>query len=212
MSALDPNRLIAFLRGNGTYYGSDGGVGWQRGTNDPSSTDSTFDLSMDPFDPLRAIIQTGQFSSNARLHETRDGGVTWTELPATGLGVIDVAASAQQLDADPGESNNALNVQTITVIETDVDLDGISDTQDNCLFVANAAQRDTDGDGFGNRCDADLNNDGQTNVVDLGLLRLAFFTTNPDADLNGDQVVNVQGLGIMRSLFFTASGPSGLEL
>ncbi|MEL7240639.1 MAG: thrombospondin type 3 repeat-containing protein, partial [Planctomycetota bacterium] len=90
----------------------------------------------------------------------------------------------------------------------DGDFDGIDDGVDNCLLVANADQRDTDGDGFGNACDADLNNDGVINVIDLGILRTVFFTADPDADFNGDGTVNVVDLGIMRSAFFGAPGPA----
>jgi len=35
--------------------------------------------------------------------------------------------------------------------------------------VPNTSQLDTDGDGFGNLCDGDLNNDGNTNTLDLNL-------------------------------------------
>ena len=93
---------------------------------------------------------------------------------------------------------------------TDEDEDGVFDSLDNCQTIANADQRDSNGDGFGNACDADLTNDCIVNVSDLGALRLLFFTSNPDADLNGDGVVNVIDLGIMRTLFFAPPGPSGL--
>ncbi|MEO1574051.1 MAG: hypothetical protein AAFU65_03735 [Pseudomonadota bacterium] len=91
----------------------------------------------------------------------------------------------------------------------DVDDDGFTDSQDNCVFVANGAQRDTDGDGIGNACDADLNQDCVVNVVDLGLLRSVFFTADEDADFNGDGQVNVVDLGLMRQQFFGAPGPAG---
>ncbi|MEO1575671.1 MAG: thrombospondin type 3 repeat-containing protein, partial [Pseudomonadota bacterium] len=92
----------------------------------------------------------------------------------------------------------------------DSDGDGVADAADNCTLIPNADQRDTNGDGFGNACDADLNNDGVVNVVDLGLLRSVFFSADADADLNGDGVVNVVDLGIMRSGFFAPPGPSGV--
>lgn len=92
----------------------------------------------------------------------------------------------------------------------DTDADAVRDFMDNCSQDANPNQRDTNGDGFGNLCDPDLNNDGITNAVDLGLLRLNFFTSDPDADLNGDGVVNVVDLGIVRLRFFTPPGPSGI--
>ncbi|MEM6640095.1 MAG: reprolysin-like metallopeptidase [Pseudomonadota bacterium] len=93
-----------------------------------------------------------------------------------------------------------------TVIDTDGD--GVGDDVDNCTLLANADQRDTNGDGFGNVCDADLNNDGVINFVDLGLLRAVFFSADPDADFNGDGVVNVLDLGVLRGAFFGPPGPS----
>jgi len=43
------------------------------------------------------------------------------------------------------------------------DIDGVLDTADNCIVVPNPLQYDTDADGFGNKCDPDMNND---NVID----------------------------------------------
>ena len=53
----------------------------------------------------------------------------------------------------------------------DTDGDGVLDLDDNCVVVANPAQRDTDGDGLGNFCDADLNNDGIVNAHRSGYLQ-----------------------------------------
>ena len=113
------------------------------------------------------------------------------------------ATQLDQLDAF------LLQIESGTLI-ADGDTDGVIDALDNCTQIANADQRDTNGDGYGNRCDADLNNDGTINVVDLGLLRAAFFSAGPDADFNGDGVVNVVDLGILRTSFFGAPGPSGI--
>ncbi|MFK7887674.1 MAG: LamG-like jellyroll fold domain-containing protein, partial [Gammaproteobacteria bacterium] len=96
----------------------------------------------------------------------------------------------------------------------DPDSDGVGRNVDNCLDVANPNQVDSDGDGFGNACDADLNNDCIVNAVDLGLLRVGFFGTpdapnwNPDADFNNDGVVNAQDLGRLRAQFFGVPGPA----
>ncbi len=92
----------------------------------------------------------------------------------------------------------------------DADNDGVADSADNCSLTPNPGQRDADGDGYGNFCDADLNNDGITNALDLGLFRQVFFTTDPDADFNGDGIVNALDLGILKQLFFQPPGPSGL--
>ncbi|MEL7447595.1 MAG: dockerin type I domain-containing protein [Pseudomonadota bacterium] len=88
----------------------------------------------------------------------------------------------------------------------DSDADGVPDGDDNCLTIANADQRDTDGDGHGNACDPDLNNDDAVNFLDLALLKAVFFTDDQDADLNGDGVVNFADLAIMKALFFQSPG------
>ncbi|MEO1574058.1 MAG: thrombospondin type 3 repeat-containing protein [Pseudomonadota bacterium] len=98
----------------------------------------------------------------------------------------------------------------LATLSPDSDGDGVADSSDNCTLVANPDQRDTNGDGFGNACDADLNNDGVVNVLDLGELRLVFFGDDADADFNGDGAVNVIDLGILRAGFFLPPGPSGL--
>jgi hypothetical protein len=103
----------------------------------------------------------------------------------------------------------AVGTVTVRVID-DPDGDGISADVDNCQMVANANQRDTDGDGYGNPCDGDFNNDGRVNFTDLGIFRSRFGTTNPDADLDGNGGVNFTDLGRFRSLFGAPPGPSGL--
>ncbi|MFK8015838.1 MAG: putative collagen-binding domain-containing protein, partial [Gammaproteobacteria bacterium] len=89
----------------------------------------------------------------------------------------------------------------------DSDGDGVDNVSDNCVNLANADQRDTDNDGFGNRCDADFNNDLFVNAEDLGTMRANFFATGDlDTDLNGDGVVNGVDLGILRTLFLLPPG------
>jgi hypothetical protein len=95
-------------------------------------------------------------------------------------------------------------------IVLDGDTDGLLDAEDNCTEIANADQRDTNGDGFGNACDPDLNDDGIVNFVDLGLMKAAFFGTDADADLNGDGNVNFVDLGTLKQFFFQPPGPSGV--
>ncbi len=90
----------------------------------------------------------------------------------------------------------------------DSDGDGVPDQDDNCMLHTNPRQRDTDGDGLGNRCDADLNNDQRIDFADLAELKNVFFSTNEDADLNGDSRVDFADLAILKALFFGEPGPS----
>jgi len=90
----------------------------------------------------------------------------------------------------------------------DADNDGIPDMSDNCTLKPNANQRDTNGDGFGNICDADLNGDLQTNLSDFSAFRSAFGTAGPDADFDGNGSVNLSDFSLFRSMFGKAPGPS----
>lgn len=94
----------------------------------------------------------------------------------------------------------------------DIDADGVSDIQDNCLLIANPDQADVNGDGFGNVCDGDFNDDCITNAVDLGIMRANFFAAGALAtDMNSDGATNVIDLGLLRVAFFAPPGPSGVR-
>jgi hypothetical protein len=129
----------------------------------------------------------------------------------TDLDLIEDSADNCPLTANPGQEDSDA-----------VTADGIGDACDNCISVANADQRDTDGDGYGNICDADLNNDpgAVVNLSDLGLLKTVFLQSAPGiepytpidhADLNGDGVVNLADLGILKQYFLNVAGPSAFH-
>jgi hypothetical protein len=102
----------------------------------------------------------------------------------------------------------------------DTDMDLIPDVFDNCTGVVGTDypngpgespnnQIDSDGDGFGNRCDADFNNTGATiDLADLNLFLAAFSGPgNNEFDLNYDGAsINLGDLNIFLALF---SGPPG---
>jgi hypothetical protein len=134
--------------------------------------------------------------------------------PAPSWELVEVAADGSIADyALASLSALAIHLESAAAAP-DADLDGVADDLDNCTLLANADQRDSNGDGYGNRCDPDLDGDGIVNFVDLGILRAAFFSSpgtphwNPDADLDGDGAVNFVDLGILRSFFFGPPGPS----
>ena len=108
-------------------------------------------------------------------------------------------------------------------MDPDTDLDGIPDSQDNCLLVPNGPlastyscddQEDGDMDGYGNPCDTDFNNNGATDLPDLLDVFLASSLVSTD---------NVYDIGCRGSAGFEAvnqtyndqiavkaPGPSGL--
>lgn len=90
---------------------------------------------------------------------------------------------------------------TTSVFAVDTDSDGIDDSVDNCINIPNIEQRDTDGDGYGNRCDGDLNGDCQVNTGDLNLYRNQYHTSSLNADLNGDGDIDYLDLPLFRDVF-----------
>jgi hypothetical protein len=107
----------------------------------------------------------------------------------------------------PGRGFSAL---ASILVATDTDADGVPDLGDNCQLLPNADQRDTNADGFGNLCDADLDNNCIVRFRDVLRIRALLGTPNPDADLNGDGVVNLPDL--QRALAYRGlpPGPSGV--
>lgn len=130
-----------------------------------------------------------------------------------------------------GDFDWSAQIDDVTLTATgcgaaDVDGDGVLDANDNCIDVPNSAQMDSNGDGIGNLCDADIAgplgvgfDDCVVNILDLAALRGAFGSTpksanwNPHADFAGpdgppDGQVNAIDLGRLRLAFFAAPGPS----
>jgi hypothetical protein len=103
---------------------------------------------------------------------------------------------------------NRPRLNLVYSLPSDSDLDGIENRIDNCIEVANPDQRDTDEDGYGNRCDPDLNNDGIVNTLDIIPFKTAFGTSGPHADFDGDGVVSTLDIVIFKAYFGQAPGPA----
>ena len=92
--------------------------------------------------------------------------------------------------------------------DTDADADGVIDVNDNCVVTSNTNQRDSNGDGYGNICDPDLDNNGVVQAADLAIFKPFFFRPDPDADFDGNGIVQAADLAIMKKMFFLPPGPS----
>ena len=97
---------------------------------------------------------------------------------------------------------------------SDGDGDGVRDAADNCIEDFNPTQIDVDGDGFGNACDPDYNNDGVVGTPDLDLLRAQFGKTSadptfdPTLDLDGNGAIGISDFNSLRRFLDQAPGPS----
>ena len=120
-------------------------------------------------------------------------------------------------------TNLAADFSPAWQLPTDIDSDGVIDLADNCLFVANngqpgtgPSQLDANHDGYGNICDADLNNSGLVTTADFSILRSVLnqaagsSPTAAAADLNGSGTVTTADFAILRGLLNTVAGLSGL--
>ncbi len=103
----------------------------------------------------------------------------------------------------------------------DTDSDGIPDSSDNCIEVANGpaipdaggnSQLDTNGDGYGNICDPDFDGNNIVDPSDYSAIKAALGSSSPDQDLNGNGVVDPADVSILKSYWGSPPGPSCIDL
>lgn len=152
---------------------------------------------------------------------TADGGYVFSH--------FDLVEILKDRDADgladgfeDTDFDGVLDSRETNPLVADMEGDGHLDGFDNCTLIASASQCDSDGDGFGNRCDADFGaggadtGNGIVNAQDTTRFRLQLGqpSTAPSynkADLNCNGVVNAQDTTLFRLQLGTAPGPSGLK-
>ena len=99
---------------------------------------------------------------------------------------------------DPFSPNNGKGVPPIVdrgafefqpvpcAVEDDGDCDGVANKEDNCPALANVDQADFDGDGFGDACDGDVDDDGGFNEDDVCNFSPAGAVVGLDGTLSAD--------------------------
>jgi len=162
-----------------------------------------------PFDGPELPILQGPSGSADPAHPERSldrtGGI-----PATGAGGLPALGLPCA-----GNAGSLFDSRLRKLGAVDADSDGVAYPMDNCVAIPNLKQTDSDGDGFGNACDADLNNDGLTNFGDFAGFVMSFNSMSssgnysPAADLTSDGFVNFADFAMFVNLWGKSPGPSG---
>lgn len=88
-------------------------------------------------------------------------------------------------------SSDARGIRVARVSANDTDGDGVADSIDNCLAVRNADQTDFEGDGVGDACEIDTDNDGMPDDWEIENQLNPNSSWDRNADPDGDGFDNI---------------------
>ena len=133
------------------------------------------------------------------------------------------SCSGSTTDANPEMRDCEISIEAWEPRDSaisDSDSDGVPDAADNCTTVPNGPTNDTfgnqtdaDGDGFGDPCDCDFNNDGKCDIADFSQFLPSFVLGSDQgvgADMNVDGTVDIGDYSLFLPGFTRAApGPAG---
>ena len=146
---------------------------------------------------------------------TLDPDASFAQIDACDLGSDDFRGLAAGPDqGGPAQVQYAVRYSDVPFVDTDND--GIADPSDVCSEVADGPVSgtcngsDADGDGFGDACDADYDNDNIVAGSDWALLVNALGTADPVYDSDCDGLVGGSDFAFVLMQFGNAPGPGAV--